>query len=52
MICIALLALLNNFNRNNYVNFAAEEVVGDKFTGDDVHEIKNSINQTEIRNAL
>ena len=52
MICIALLALLNNFNRNNYVNFAAEEFVGDKFTGDDIHEIKNSINQTEIRNAL
>ena len=52
MICIALLALLSNFNRNNSVNFAAEEVVGDKFSGDDVHEIKNAINQTEIRNAL
>ena len=52
MICIGSLALLNNFNRNNYVNFAVEEFVGDKFAGDDVHEIKNAINQRDIKNAL
>ena len=52
MICIGSLALLNNFNRNNSVNFAVEEFVGDKFAGDDVHEIKNAINQREIKNVL
>ena len=52
MICIGLLALLNNFNGNDYVNFATEEFVEDKFSGGDAHEIKNTINWTEIKNAL
>ena len=52
MICIGLLALLNNFNGNDYVNFATEEFVEDKFAGGDAHEIKNTINWTEIKNAL
>ena len=52
MICIGLLALLNNFNRNNFINFATEQFVEDKFAGDEINEIKNTINQTEIKNAL
>ena len=52
MICIGLLALLNNFNRNDFINFATEHFVEDKFAGDEINEIKNTINQTEIKNAL
>ena len=52
MICIGLLALLNNFNRNDFINFAIEHFVEDKFAGDEINEIKNTINQTEIKNAL
>ena len=52
MVCIGLLALLNNFSRNNFINLATEEFVGDKFAGDQINEIKNTINQTEIKNAL
>ena len=49
---ICLLALLNNFNKNDFVNLANEEFVEDKFVGDDVGNIKRTINQTEIKNAL
>ena len=51
-ICIGLLALLNNFNRNDFINLATEQFVEDKFAGDEINEIKNTINQTEIKNAL
>ena len=49
---ICLLALLNNFNKNDFINLANEELVEDKFVGDDVGNIKRTINQTEIKNAL
>ena len=52
MICIGLLALLNNFNRNDFINFATEQFVADKFAGDEINKIKNTINQTEIKNAF
>ena len=52
LICIGLLALLNNFNRNDFINSATEEFVEDKFAGDEINEIKNTINKTENKNAL
>ena len=52
LICIGLLALLNNFNRHDFVNVATEEFVEDKFAGEEISEIKNAINKTEIKNAL
>ena len=51
-ICISLLALSNNFNRNDFINLATEQFVEDKFAGDEINEIKNTINQTEIKNVL
>ena len=52
LICTGLLALLNNFNRNDFVNVATEKFVGEKFAGEEISEIKNTINKTEIKNAL
>ena len=52
LICIGLLALLNNFDRNDFTNSATEEFVKDKFAGDKINEIKNTINKTENKNAL
>ena len=51
-VCIGLLALLNNFNRSDFINSAVEKFVEDKFYGDEIIEIKNTIAQTEIKNAL
>ena len=51
-ICIGLSALFNNFNRNDFINLATEEFVEDKFAGEEISEIKNTINKTEIKNAL
>ena len=42
-ICIGLLVFLNNFNKNDFIN---------KFYGDEIIGIKNTIAKTEIRNAL
>ena len=50
--CIGLLALLNNFNRNDFINLPAEEFVEEEFAGDEIREIKNTINKTQIKNAL
>ena len=52
MICIGLLALLNNYHRGDYINYATEEFVQNNFAGDEITDIKNTINQTEIKNAL
>ena len=49
-ICIGLLALLNNIQRNNFINFSTEEFVEDILAGEDIDEIKNTINKTEIKN--
>ena len=51
-ICIGLLALLNSFTRHDFINYATEEFVEETFAGDDVNDIKNTINLTEIKNAL
>ena len=52
MICIGLIALLNNFNRNDFINLPTKEFVEERFAGDDIRDIKNTINQTEIKNAF
>ena len=52
MICIGLLALLNNYHRGDYINYATEEFVQNNFAGDEITDIKNTINQIEIKNAL
>ena len=52
MICISLIALLNNFNRHDFINLATEEFVEERFAGDEIEDIKNTINQTEIKNAF
>ena len=52
MICIGLLALLNNYHRGDYINYATEKFFQNNFTGDEITDIKNTINQTEIKNAL
>ena len=44
--------LLNNFNWKDFINSATKEFVEDKFAGDEINEIKNTINKTEIKNAL
>ena len=51
-ICIGLLALLNSFDRHDCINFATQEFVENEFAGDDISDIKNTINQTEIKNIL
>ena len=51
-ICTGLLALLNSFDRHDYINSATEEFVENQFAGDNISDIKNTINQTEIKNIL
>ena len=46
------MALLNNFSRNDFVNVTTEEFVEEKFAGKEISETKNTINKTEIKNAL
>ena len=36
-ICIGLLALLNNFNKTDFINLATEQFVEDKFAGDEIN---------------
>ena len=52
MVCIGLLALVNNFNKNDFINLATEEFIENKFAEDDVGDVKKIINQTEIENGL
>ena len=51
-ICIGILALLNNFNENDFISLAKEQFVEHKFAEDEINEIKNTISQKEIKNAL
>ena len=39
-ICIVLLALLNNFNKTDFINLATEQFVEDKFAGDELIKLK------------
>ena len=52
MIFIGLIALSNNFNKHDFINLATKELVEEMFAGDNIRDIKNTINQTEIKNAL
>ena len=52
MTCIGLIALLNNFNRDDFINLPTKEFVEERFAGDDIRDIKNTINQTELKNAF
>ena len=52
LICIGLLALLNNLSRNGFINSATGKFIEDIFAGDKICEIKNTINKTETKNAL
>ena len=51
-IFIGLLPLLNSYDRHNFINDATEEFVEERFPDDTLREIKNTINETEIKNAL
>ena len=51
-ICIGLLAFLNSYDRHNFINDATEEFVEERFPDKTLREIKNTINKTEIKNAL
>ena len=46
------MALLNNFNKTDFINSATEQFVQDKVAGDEINEVKNTMNQTKIKNAL
>ena len=50
-ICIGLLAFLNQ-NRHDFLNDAIKEFVQETFLRDEICDIKNTINQTDIKNAL
>ena len=52
MICNGLITLLNNFNRDDFINLPTEEFVEERFAGDDIRDMKNTINQTEVKNAF
>ena len=52
MICVGLITLLNNFYRDDFINLPTEEFVEERFAGDDIRDMKNTINQTEIKNAF
>ena len=51
-ICIGLLALLNSYDRHTFIIDATEEFVEERFPDETLREIKNTINKTEIKNAL
>ena len=51
-ICISLLALLNSNQRSNFINDKVENFVEEKFADETICEIKNTIQKTEIKNAL
>ena len=49
--CISLLALLNQ-NKLDSLNDASEEFVQETFLGDEICDSKDTINQTDIKNAI
>ena len=50
-ICIGLLAFLNG-NQRNFINESTEEFVEQEFPDETILEIKNSIQKTDIKNAI
>ena len=51
-ICIGLLALLNSNRSDNFINDEVENFVEEESADEIIREIKNSIQKTEIKNAL
>ena len=51
-ICVGLLALLNSNQRENFINDEVEDFVEEGFADETIREIKNTIQKTEIKNAL
>ena len=51
-ICVGLIALLNGNRRDDFINDEIEEFVEEEFVGETLQVIKNTINKTEIKNAL
>ena len=51
-ICLGLLALLNSNQRDNFINDEVENFVEKEFADDTIHEIKDTIQKTEIKIAL
>ena len=50
-VCIGLLSFLNG-NCRHFINDSVEEFVENEFSDMTIHEIKNSIQKTDIKNAL
>ena len=50
-ICIGLLAFLNG-NQRNFINESTENFLQEEFPDETIPEIKNTIQKTEIKNAL
>ena len=51
-ICVVLLAVLNSNRRDNFINDEVEKFVEEEFADETLQEIKNTINNIEIKNAL
>ena len=51
-ICVGLVALLNSNQRENFINDQVEDFVEEEFTDETIRKIKNTIQKTEIKNAL
>ena len=51
-ICFGLLSMLNNYDRKDVMNYEVREFVEENFADETIHEIKNTLIQTEIKNAL
>ena len=51
-ICVGLLALSNSNRRQNFINDETEEFVEEEFMDETLQEIRNTINKTQIKNAL
>ena len=49
-ICVGLLALLNSNHRDNFIN--EEDFAEEEFADETIRKIKNTIQKTEIKNAL
>ena len=51
-ICVGLLALLNSNQKENFINNEVENFIEEEFADDEICEIKNTIQKTEIKNVL
>ena len=51
-ICVGLLAVLNSNQSDNFINDEVENFVEEEFANETIRQIKNTIQKTEIKNAL